>query len=691
MPRSGPRIVGGSLGGRTVRVPRGARPTEGRVREAVFSIWSGLVPGCRFLDLFAGSGAVGLEAASRGAEAVTWVEGSRRAVGLLERNVNQLRPAVERRILRLRLPRDLERRRDELGGSYDLVYADPPYAFDDHRALLQAVVPSVRPGGELALEHARPTRISAELAESTGWELVDRRTWGDCGVTFLRRPGGRRPEADAGAGKEGFRVRGGELPGGSATVKISADELDPQRLRERYRREAESGDLGPSAARREAARRAVEDGVKDIEEREEERVALEQILVLNKVASALISHVPLAELVEKILRLVIDAVPAERGALLLRRDRGRGELEVRATHGYGDQSEVKISETVIRVALEERHAVLTLDAQSDERFEEAQSIMMQGIRSVVCVPMNDPLGEVIGLIYLDHRFNSEVFSESTLRLVGLIAHQAAMKVDNVWLLEDQYEKRRMEEQLAVAARIQRGLLPESAPRIEGYEIAGTSVPCFEIGGDYYDFLRRADGRLALVVADISGKGIGAALLMAVFQASLRALFHAVDDPAELISRLNQVLVESSPANKFATVFYAELDPEAHTLEYVSGGHNSAFLYAPGEDLGELHSTGPIVGLVEGAEFTAERRDLRPGSTLLVYTDGVTEVGSEDGGELGEERLAHLVAEHGGDGAGELLRAVRREMSGYVDGESFDDDSTLVAVHRSKDRAPPSAV
>lgn len=403
------------------------------------------------------------------------------------------------------------------------------------------------------------------------------------------------------------------------------------------------------------------------------------LLALSEAASALISHFPLDQLVQRIIELVLRAVPAERGALLLRRE-GSGSLEVMARRGYTDREEIRISKTIIEVVLEAKNAILTLDARTDERFDAAVSILMQGIRSILCVPLVNNEREVIGLIYLDDRLASEVFSESALRLVGLIASMAAVKVENCYLLEGQIEKKRMEEQLAVGSQIQRGLLPAEEPAIPGYELCAGYQSCFEVGGDYYDFIRKDDGKLALVIADISGKGVGAALLMAVLQASLRALINAVGEPAELIRQLNKVLVTSSPYNKFATIFYAELNPATHELEYVSGGHNPSLL-SIGDEIKELGSSGPVVGIVPSATFRCHKVSLPPGATLVMYTDGVTELNDEAGEEFGTDRLAEVVRESHREDLRWLIDRIHERMVQFARSHRFDDDSTLLVLRR----------
>ncbi|MCP4663083.1 MAG: SpoIIE family protein phosphatase [bacterium] len=402
---------------------------------------------------------------------------------------------------------------------------------------------------------------------------------------------------------------------------------------------------------------------------------------LTSAASALISHYPLEELVELIMKLIFEAVVAERGALLLRSRAGDGDGELRmaAQRGYGEGEEVQISRTIVKEVLENQKAVLMLDAHTDERFDQAQSILLQGIRSIICVPLWNNR-EVIGLLYLDHRVTGQMFTENDLRLVGLIGNMAAVKIENVLLLEEQIEKKRMEEQLALGAKIQRGLLPAEIPQIPGYDLFGENQSCYEIGGDYYDFIPKGDGKLAVVIADISGKGVGAALLMAVLQASLRSLIHTAAEPAVLVEQLNRVLVESSPSNKFATLFYAELDPHTHTVEYVNGGHNPALVAAQGE-VEELGSSGPIVGLIPEARFVSRRISLPPGGVLLLYTDGVTELTNAEGEEFETERLVELLRENRSADAGSLAQVLRDRMDDFCAAEGPEDDTTIVVVRR----------
>ena len=409
---------------------------------------------------------------------------------------------------------------------------------------------------------------------------------------------------------------------------------------------------------------------------------------LTKAASVLIGHHSLENLIEQTIDLSLEAVGAERAALLLRPSgrkditlSGRGEdLRVMTERGFQGE-DVRISRTLIEEVLHRRQAVLTVDAMSDNRFEAADSIMMEGIRSIICVPLwNDAM--VTGLLYLDHRVAGSTFSEMDLRVSGLIANLAAVKIENVRLLEQQLEKERMAEQLQLAAKIQKGLLPSTPPRLEGYELCGETRSCFEVGGDYYDFIVKDDGKLAVVIADISGKGVAAALLMAVLQASLRALIRAGDvTPAVLMEQLNLVLAENSPANKFATIFYAELDPRDHVLEYVLAGHNPPLLLN-GSLVEELKPCGPVVGLVENVSFRCRRVDIGPGSVLLLYTDGIIELEAELDDEFGVHRLSEILKAHGGRTGEELIGEVRTRVDDFAGEQgSLGDDATVVVLRR----------
>jgi len=403
---------------------------------------------------------------------------------------------------------------------------------------------------------------------------------------------------------------------------------------------------------------------------------------LKAAAATLIVHHPLEQLLEVVMDIVLRAVPAERGALLLRRPGDPKELDSRVVRAPAGSRRLAISQTVVEQVLAGRGAVLTADAPADGRLERGESLAADGVRAVLCVPLWNER-EVIGLIYLDDPASRAAFSRRDLRLLGLIANMAAVKIENAGLLAEQIERVRLAEQLQVAAQIQRRLLPCADPALDGYEVRGMSRPCYEIGGDYYDYLWRGD-RLALVVADVSGKGVGAALLMAAFQASLRTLASGAADPVALVTRLNRAMVENSPDSKFVTLFYAELDLATHELEYVNAGHNPPLrvLEEGGGAVERLAPTGPVLGLLPGAAYRSERVVLQPGDLLALYTDGVTESVNHDFEEFGEDRLVKTLQRHRNQAPQSVLTSVVDEVRSFSPHEQHDDITMIIAKRLS---------
>lgn len=401
---------------------------------------------------------------------------------------------------------------------------------------------------------------------------------------------------------------------------------------------------------------------------------------LNQAAATLIEHHPIERLVEVIMDIVFQAVAAERGALIMLNPNNPQDLQIKVVRNAIEGQNLQISRTIMEEVMRNQKAVLTLDAQSDARFESAQSIQMQGIRSIICVPLWNEK-KVIGLIYIDNLISRRTFTQSDLRLIALIANMAAVKIENAMLLEEQLEKKRMEEQLAVAAQIQRRLLPQENPQLPSYEVYGVNRSCYQIGGDYYDFLQRKNGKLAVVIADVSGKGVGAALLMAAFQASLRTLVRSDQDPATLISNLNTAMYENSPSNKYITVFYGELDPMEHTFEYVNAGHNPT-LYLKGGSHTLLSACGPVVGIVPGATYVSKKITLDPHDMLFLYTDGITECRDNEEEEFGEEGVLRVLENNLNLNVEDLSNLLENEIQEFTRSAPPLDDSTLIFVRRT---------
>ena len=238
------------------------------------------------------------------------------------------------------------------------------------------------------------------------------------------------------------------------------------------------------------------------------------------------------------------------------------------------------------------------------------------------------------------------------------------------------ERDALERELNVAREVQRELLPRAAPRIESLELAGVCRPAIAVGGDYYDYLQHADDRPGLVIADISGKGVPAALLMASLQASVRSLFHTVADPGRLHARLNEALCRSSSMARYATAFVADFDPKTRRLTYSNAGHLPPLVVRRDRTL-RCDEGGMPIGLFEGAAYETGALTLAPGDLLALFTDGVTEAPAPDGEEFGAERLADLLRAHLDHPLDAALQAVLDALSDWSGPVAPHDDVTLV--------------
>ncbi len=405
------------------------------------------------------------------------------------------------------------------------------------------------------------------------------------------------------------------------------------------------------------------------------------LAVLTRAGMELINYRPLDEILDVIMDLVFEAIPAERGFLMLLEGESR-ELVSKVVRdlkkSYGGR--ISLSRSIARSVVDNRQSILTADAQSDERFKMKESIVLQGIHSAMCVPLWNNR-EVIGLIYVDTLHAARAFTPEDLRLLTLLANIAAVKIENAKLFEEQLTKQRMEKEMQQAALIQRKLLPLSVPQIDGYEVAGFNDPCREVGGDYYDYLERGPGRLGLAIGDVSGKGMGAALLMATIRASFRAHVQANHGILALISALNEAVLQSANSNNFVSFFYGELDSPSGQLEYVNAGHNPPILLRASGQVERLKADGLILGVFSGARYAQSRVTLERGDLLVAYSDGVTEMQNQPGEEFGEDRLIGLLNANQDRTASEVQELICSAIRAFAGSEPQYDDVTLLVVHR----------
>jgi sigma-B regulation protein RsbU (phosphoserine phosphatase) len=328
-----------------------------------------------------------------------------------------------------------------------------------------------------------------------------------------------------------------------------------------------------------------------------------------------------------------------------------------------------------------RESVLTSDAQRDDRFRGQDSVVVEQVRSALCVPLrNDE--KVVGLLYVDSRREIGLFSEEDLRVLAHLASVAAVKIENHRLLEQARRDFLLNMELDQAATLQENLLPARGPEIPGYRISARSIPCRGVGGDCFDFVGMPEGRHAIGLGDVAGRGLPAALLMCYFHAGLHVLAGLGLSEEQTFTRLNRLLCPRFPPNRFVTSFYGVLDPRENRLTYVNAGQDPPFLIRGGSGALQLPILGMPLGLFEESRYESGAVDFAPGDVLLCYSDGATEGESPSGEMFGAERLLSAARGAREGSPEEIISAITDEIEKHHAGRAHEDDITLLVLKRT---------
>jgi phosphoserine phosphatase RsbU/P len=302
---------------------------------------------------------------------------------------------------------------------------------------------------------------------------------------------------------------------------------------------------------------------------------------------------------------------------------------------------------------------------------------LTGARFALAVPL--AAGERLsGLLAVGERPGGRPFGEEDLEFAGALARQTQAALEGARLHRVRLEKERQDRDLQIARGIQQSLFPRSSPHVEGFEVVAESRSCFQVGGDYYDFLPLEEGRLGLVIADVSGKGTPASLMMASVHAWLRAMAGTAR-PTQVLERLDRFLHASTQTSRYVTLFYGELDPARRHLTYVNAGHVPPYLRRADGREERLTAGGPVLGLVDDVSLEAGELALGPGDLLAAVTDGVTEAVSPAGEEFGDERVRGVLAEAAGRGAAATLSGLVAAVDAWAGSAGCTDDLTALIL------------
>jgi sigma-B regulation protein RsbU (phosphoserine phosphatase) len=394
--------------------------------------------------------------------------------------------------------------------------------------------------------------------------------------------------------------------------------------------------------------------------------------------------------VEDILPKILDSLfkiftQADRGFVVMR-PRADGPLVPVAvkTRRAGDEQRMRISRTIVEEAMKSRKAILSADAASDERFGMAQSIADFSIRSMMCAPMMGGDGQPIGVIQIDTLNQRSRFTDSDLEVLASVASQAAVSIDNAKMHEQVIAQRAIQRDLELARRMQRALMPSKPPNVPGYYFFDYYQAAREVGGDYYDYVPLPGGRYAVIVGDVAGKGVPAALLMARLSADVRFSLAMEADPAKAVEQINEGFSNRDWQDKFVTMLVAVLNPQTGDVLIVNAGHMAPILRRHDGTVTEIgeEAAGLPLGVAAGMEYESYAHRLEPGDVVTIFTDGFSEAMNGQRELYGLERLKQQLSSpvlNVRDFGQHILDDVHQFVNGY----DQSDDMCLVCLGREE--------
>lgn len=376
---------------------------------------------------------------------------------------------------------------------------------------------------------------------------------------------------------------------------------------------------------------------------------------------------------------VMEITKAQRGFVMIDANE-TGHLQVIVARGLDDTTlnEEGYSTTIVNEVTRTRKPLLTNNAQFDTRYEVGKSIIMRGLRAILCAPMlvQDRL---LGAVYVDTAMKAGTFTPADLGLLNAVCGLAGTAIENARLYQVAVEKGRMERELQMARDIQQGLLPGEMPAFESYEVTARWRAAREVAGDFYDVFRLEDGQLGIVIADVSDKGAPAAMFMAVARTMIRSHAHSGITPVETLARTNDLILADAESGMFVTVFHSVFGKDGMST-HVNAGHNPPLLFRYARnDLVFLPRGGRAIGWFPDNPLEAVAVQLEPGDVIIYYTDGLTEAETVDGQFFGEKRLEDALVEARDLPIEELSDHILRRVDEFTAGAPPFDDLTLVAV------------
>ncbi len=390
---------------------------------------------------------------------------------------------------------------------------------------------------------------------------------------------------------------------------------------------------------------------------------------------------------DEVLPKVLDSLfrifmQADRGFIVLRSDDGRLVPMWSRFRRENQDEMIRISRTIVNHAIESKEAILSADAGSDKRFDLSQSVADFRIRSLMCAPLLDGEGNAFGALQVDTLNQKNRFETEDLEVLATVALQAGIAIDNAQMHENALRQTEIERDLKVAFDVQHGILPKGPPDLDEMQFFDYYRPANHIGGDYYDYIQLPDGRLAVIVADVVGHGIAAALLMAKFSAEARFALASQPTVSEASKAINEAMTRLD-LERFVTMILTVIDPEKGSMTIANAGHMPPIvrradgtIEEPGKSIAGL----PF-GIADGMDYGEEEVQLNVGDEVVLFTDGIFECCNSDGDQFGMERIRDLVSKSEQATANQIGNRIIDSVVKFVGSSAADDDMCLVCFGR----------
>jgi len=423
-----------------------------------------------------------------------------------------------------------------------------------------------------------------------------------------------------------------------------------------------------------------------LEENRRLQRAVEELSIINDITTAINSTMDLDQILDLIVQKCVGRMDVEQGAVQLLQktseDENKGsplKTMIRKVDVLSTVGPYRLNAHLTDWMIRNQKPLLTNDLVTDQRFSDIP-VSDLNIRSLLSVPLVLN-GRMIGLINLFNKKGGEPFGPDDERLLSIVASQSAQVIENARLAREEKKLMRVQEELQTARRIQNRLLQVDIPKVPGYSISASSVSAREVGGDLYDVIRLNNDHIGFCVADVSGKGMAAAILMACLQSTLRGHAAMAERVADCISTVNRSMFNSTTPEKYATLFYASLDPKTHQVTYVNGGHNRPYLFRADGSLETLETTGAAVGCFDHMPYADRTFSMNAGDALLVFSDGIPEAQDSRDNEYEEERLVTAFRKVQHLPPTMIVDALFSNIRAFTGDTPQFDDMTLMVVKR----------